>query len=109
MIEEPVGKLAPFVGAGASGITFHVEAARRSGQRFIPATWRKLAAARELIGDREIALAVDGGVTRDNVDDVVSSGVDLVVAGSAVFDGGDSEGNARALLNAVVAGAPMSP
>jgi ribulose-phosphate 3-epimerase len=34
-----------------------------SGQRFIPATEQKLHDARELIGGREIALAVDGGIT----------------------------------------------
>jgi len=148
MVVEPVGKLAPFVAAGATTITFHVEATRHAhralheladagvtrgvalnpgtplaaaepllddvdlllllavdpgwgGQRFIPATERKLAAARELIGDREIVLAVDGGITRDNVAHVVSCGVDLIVAGSAVFDGVAPDDNAREMLQAL--------
>jgi ribulose-phosphate 3-epimerase len=70
------------------------------GQRFIPATARRLAQARELIDGREIMLGVDGGVTRDNIDEVASLGADVIVAGSAVFAGGDTTGNARAMLAA---------
>jgi ribulose-phosphate 3-epimerase len=72
-----------------------------SGQTFIPATERKLADARALIGGREIALAVDGGITQQNVEHVVSLGVDVVVAGSAVFDGVAPADNARRMLDAV--------
>ena len=71
-----------------------------SGQSFIPATAGRLAAARKLIGDRKILLGVDGGVTRDNIDYVVSLGVDVIVAGSAVFAGGDTVRNARAMVAA---------
>ena len=61
------------------------------GQRFLPETKRRLHAARELIerSGREVVLGVDGGVTRDNVAAVAAMGVDLIVTGSAVFDGGD--------------------
>jgi ribulose-phosphate 3-epimerase len=72
-----------------------------SGQTFIPATERKLADARAMIGGREIALAVDGGITKQNVEHVVSLGVDVVVAGSAVFDGVAPADNARRMLDAV--------
>ena len=71
------------------------------GQSFIPATEHKLAAARELIHDREIVLAVDGGITKANVEHVASLGVDLIVTGSAVYDGKAPAGNARAMLEAV--------
>jgi ribulose-phosphate 3-epimerase len=70
------------------------------GQRFIPATERKLLRARELIGSREIALAVDGGITKENVEHVASLGVDVIVTGSAVFDGGAPADNARHMLDA---------
>jgi ribulose-phosphate 3-epimerase len=72
-----------------------------SGQQFIPATERKLHHARELIGDREIALAVDGGITKENAEHVASLGVDVVVTGSAVFDGVAPADNARRMLDAV--------
>jgi ribulose-phosphate 3-epimerase len=42
-------------------------------------------------------VGVDGGVTRDNVGAVAAMGVDLVVTGSAVFDGGDAAANLRQL------------
>ncbi|HEY1370756.1 MAG TPA: ribulose-phosphate 3-epimerase [Gaiellaceae bacterium] len=71
------------------------------GQRFIPATERKLAEARSLIEGREIVLAVDGGITKENVGRVAALGVDLIVTGSAVYDGVDPEGNARAMLGTV--------
>jgi ribulose-phosphate 3-epimerase len=71
----------------------------RSGQRFIPATERKLLEARELIGGREIALAVDGGITKENVEHVASLGVDVIVTGSAVFDGVAPADNARHMLD----------
>jgi ribulose-phosphate 3-epimerase len=73
-----------------------------SGQRFIPTTAARLAVARELIDGREIALGVDGGVTRENVGYVASLGADLIVAGSAVFAGGDVTDDARFMLAATV-------
>lgn len=70
------------------------------GQSFIPTTAERLAEARSLIAEREIALGVDGGITRDNVREVASLGVDVIVAGSAVFAGGELTGNARFMLKA---------
>ncbi len=70
------------------------------GQRFVPATERKLAGARALLAGREVVLAVDGGITKENVGRVAWLGVDLIVAGTAVFDGGAAGENARFLLEA---------
>ena len=36
---------------------------------------------------REIVVAVDGGITKGNVEHVASLGVDLIVTGSAIYDG----------------------
>jgi len=46
-------------------------------------------------------LGVDGGITRDNIGDVAALGVDLIVTGSAVFDGKAAEANAKFMLAAV--------
>jgi ribulose-phosphate 3-epimerase len=69
------------------------------GQRFASNTERRLAEVRELIAHsgRKVMLGVDGGVTRENVSSIAAMGVDLIVAGSAVFDGGDAEANLRLL------------
>jgi len=69
-----------------------------SGQTFIPATEERVAVVRSLVEGREIVVAVDGGVTRANVESVASLGVDLIVTGSAVYDGASPVENARAML-----------
>jgi ribulose-phosphate 3-epimerase len=70
------------------------------GQAFIPATERRIAKVRSLVEGREIVVAVDGGVTKANVEHVASLGVDLIVTGSAVYDGTSPVENARAMLEA---------
>lgn len=61
------------------------------GQKFIPATLDKLAAARQLIdqSDRPIRLEIDGGVTVDNIAEIAAAGADMFVAGSAIFNSSD--------------------
>jgi len=59
------------------------------GQAFIPATFGRIEAVRQKIASsgREILIAVDGGITRRNVGQLAGRGADIVVTGSAVFDG----------------------
>ncbi|MHB8612931.1 MAG: ribulose-phosphate 3-epimerase [Candidatus Dormibacteraceae bacterium] len=70
-----------------------------SGQQFAPDTAARLAAVRDLIdrSGKNVLLGVDGGVTRENVASIAGMGVDMIVAGSAVFDGGDAAANLRQL------------
>lgn len=71
-----------------------------SGQAFIAGTEARIAAARYLIraSGRNVLLGVDGGITKANVEHVASLGVDVIVTGSAVFDGKAPEENARLML-----------
>jgi ribulose-phosphate 3-epimerase len=69
-----------------------------AGQTFLPSTAGRLAEARRLIGDRAIALAVDGGVNRANLAEIASYGPNIIVTGSAVFDGGDAGDNVRRMM-----------
>ena len=59
------------------------------GQAFIPATLGRIEAVRRKIAaaGRDILIAVDGGITRRNIGQLAGRGVDVVVTGSAVFDG----------------------
>jgi ribulose-phosphate 3-epimerase len=57
------------------------------GQKFIDMT-AKIRRVRELIGDRDIHIQVDGGVDPVTAPSVVQAGADVLVAGSAVFRGG---------------------
>jgi ribulose-phosphate 3-epimerase len=70
------------------------------GQRFAANTERRLREARDLIerSGRPITLAVDGGVTRENAGTIAAMGVDMIVAGSAIFDGGDVAANLEKML-----------
>ncbi|MCB1471501.1 MAG: ribulose-phosphate 3-epimerase [Rhodobiaceae bacterium] len=58
------------------------------GQSFIAEALEKVKTARALIGNRDIRLEVDGGVTPDNAQALAEAGADVLVAGSAVFKGG---------------------
>jgi ribulose-phosphate 3-epimerase len=69
------------------------------GQKFIPYALdkvRKLAAMRR---DRGLtfAIEIDGGVSIDNIGEIVRAGVDWVVAGASVYGKGDPAGAFRAL------------
>jgi ribulose-phosphate 3-epimerase len=78
-----------------------------SGQKFIPSARARVERVKRMIGDsgHQILVAVDGGITRDNIADVAAMEVDLIVTGSAVFDGKAAEANARFMLEAVKPGA----
>ena len=74
------------------------------GQGFIPATERRIRRVIEMIkaGGRDILIGVDGGIKKTNVAGVAAMGADLIVTGSAVFDGSDKVAdNARFMLDAV--------
>jgi len=60
------------------------------GQSFIRSVVEKVSQVRALIGDRPIALEIDGGVTPETAPLVARAGADTLVAGSAVFKGGPS-------------------
>jgi ribulose-phosphate 3-epimerase len=74
-----------------------------SGQSFLPSTERRLERARRLIeaSGRRILLGVDGGVTRDNIAAIAALGTDIVVSGSAIFDGGDVPANLATMTGAI--------
>ncbi|MEE2950777.1 MAG: ribulose-phosphate 3-epimerase [Pseudomonadota bacterium] len=58
------------------------------GQAFIPAMIEKVRCIKTMIGDRDIHIEIDGGVTPETAPLVVEAGADVLVAGSAVFKGG---------------------
>ena len=44
-------------------------------------------------------IEIDGGVNMDNVKEILDTGVNVVVAGSAVFGADDVEGRTKEFLN----------
>jgi ribulose-phosphate 3-epimerase len=70
------------------------------GQAFIPAALDKLREVRTLVGARPIDIEIDGGITPENTARVVQAGANVLVAGSAVFKGGNYKANIAAIRNA---------
>jgi ribulose-phosphate 3-epimerase len=60
------------------------------GQSFIPESLNKIRQARALIGNRDIDLEVDGGISADNARSVADAGANVFVAGSSVYGGNDA-------------------
>lgn len=71
-----------------------------SGQRFIASTSERVKRLRERLGDT-VLICVDGGVTRDNIENIARLGADIIVTGSAVFDGKAPLENARHMMGAL--------
>lgn len=69
------------------------------GQKFIPYTMEKIRALRRMVERRGLStdIEVDGGVTLQNVEEVLLAGANVIVAGSAVFQGNLAE-NVSAFL-----------
>ena len=59
------------------------------GQEFIRSQVDKVRRIRAMIGERPIELEVDGGINPETAREVVEAGANVLVAGSAVFSGGD--------------------
>lgn len=57
------------------------------GQDFIPGVLDKIRRLRTMIKERELEvdIEVDGGITANNIKDVVEAGANILVAGSAIF------------------------
>lgn len=69
------------------------------GQKFIPYTLEKIRSLRKRM-DRlglHTDIQVDGGISLSNVGEVIEAGANIIVAGSAVYNG-NTAGNVRAFL-----------
>lgn len=59
------------------------------GQKLMPDTLKKIEQLRQLREKKGLSytIEIDGGVNRENIREVASHGVDIIVAGTAVFQG----------------------
>ena len=69
------------------------------GQKFIPYSIDKIKELKELSDklNPELLIQVDGGIGNGNAKEVIEAGANVLVAGSAVFNGGDISENIKAL------------
>lgn len=70
------------------------------GQAFIPSVVDKVKRVKALVGSRPIDIEIDGGITPETAPLVTAAGANVLVAGSAVFKGGD-EASYRANIEAI--------
>ena len=70
------------------------------GQKLIPYTVDKVRALKKLIQStgNKVDIEVDGGINLNNVREVMEAGANIIVAGSAVFNG-DIENNVKSFLD----------
>ncbi|RXI46818.1 ribulose-phosphate 3-epimerase [Clostridium tetani] len=73
------------------------------GQKYIYYASDKIRELKKLKDElnKDLIIEVDGGVGKDNIKDIANCGVDLVVAGSAVFKDGKIEENLKVLREAL--------
>ena len=57
------------------------------GQKFINSSIDKIKSIRNLVGDRNIKIQVDGGINVKTASKAIEAGADVLVAGSAIFKG----------------------
>lgn len=73
------------------------------GQDFLPSTFGRIRQVKEMIQESggDILLCVDGGIKKSNIRGIARAGADLIVTGSAVFDGKTPHENAKFMLSSV--------
>lgn len=67
------------------------------GQSFIRSQLSKISQLKAMIGSRPIELEVDGGINPETAKDCIKAGVNVLVAGTAVFGTKDYGANIKAL------------
>jgi ribulose-phosphate 3-epimerase len=73
------------------------------GQKFAESTWEKYSQIKDMLDryGRKALMAIDGAVSKENIYEIAQMGVDIVVAGGAVFGGGEIEKNINVLAGAL--------
>lgn len=73
------------------------------GQKLQSSSQKRLVRLKEMIAShgKLIVTAIDGGITRENIEEVGRWRADLVISGSAIFERGAIEENASFMLNAL--------
>jgi ribulose-phosphate 3-epimerase len=73
------------------------------GQKFISSSLKKIADLRKLLDEIKpsVRIAVDGGVTLENISVLRKAGADFFIAGSAVFEAPDIEERVKVLKKAM--------
>ncbi|MEX2254534.1 MAG: ribulose-phosphate 3-epimerase [Acidimicrobiia bacterium] len=104
--ETPVETVLPYLGEVDLLLVMSVHPGF-GGQKFLPEVLDKVRVVRQAIDEASlpVEIEIDGGIKVDNAHDAVAAGVDILVAGSAIFAQPDPAGAARAIRDAARAAA----
>ena len=74
------------------------------GQAFIDESLSKVRRLRQIINDQQlpVRIEIDGGIERSNIETAVEAGVQIIVAGTAIFGAPDPENAVKELRNATI-------
>ncbi|MEZ5169761.1 MAG: ribulose-phosphate 3-epimerase [Acidimicrobiia bacterium] len=99
--DTPVDAVVPFLGEIDLLLVMSVHPGF-GGQAFIPGVLEKVREARKLIeeDDLDVEIEIDGGISVDNAAEAAQAGVDVLVAGSAIFGADDPATAARGIRDA---------
>ncbi len=95
----PLDRIAPYLDAISMVLVMSVDPGF-GGQSFLPGSIDRIRQLRARLGERDVEIAVDGGIDIGNVRSVLEAGADVIVAGSAIFGPPDPADAARALRRA---------
>lgn len=86
--KTPVSALKPYIEKVDMILIMSVEPGF-GGQKFIPSSLEKIAETKAMIDEKGLSvdIQVDGGIYRHNVEEVLQAGANIIVAGSAIFNG----------------------
>lgn len=95
----PVAALEPYVDKIDMILIMSVEPGF-GGQKFMPIALGKIAEAKAMVDAKglNVDIQVDGGIYTHNVEDVIKAGANIIVAGSAVYNG-DTAANTKAMMD----------
>lgn len=71
------------------------------GQKFIESVLDKIDITKKMIGNRKIDIEIDGGINKENYKEVAKRGVNIIVAGSAVYNDENPESVIKLMQNAL--------
>lgn len=86
--DTPVSALEPYVDQVDMVLIMSVHPGF-GGQKFIPESLDKIRELRAMLDEKglDVDIQVDGGIYTTNVEEVVQAGANIIVAGSAIFNG----------------------
>ncbi len=100
--DTPVENLKPLL-ADIEMISVLAVNIKLKGFPFFDSYADKFMEVKDLVTDsgKEILLCIDGGVKKDNISELAKVGADILVSGSAIFDGKDPVGNIQFMLREI--------